>query len=69
MTWITWIARGVDHLACAWLITRVLDLAPVVPVVPIGIHPRPHGLLCCAARSAQRASALSLVPARSAVQP
>jgi hypothetical protein len=28
MRWVTWEQIGVDRMACAWLITRVLDAAP-----------------------------------------
>jgi hypothetical protein len=41
MNWVTWIDIGVDRMACAWLITRVLDPAPVFQFVPAGAQPLP----------------------------
>jgi hypothetical protein len=36
MKWVTWEDIGVDRMACAWLITRVLDPAPTFVFVPPG---------------------------------
>jgi hypothetical protein len=61
MTWVTWIARGLDHLACPWRITRVLNRAPVVPVVSIWA--------ACSAHLASDLGHTPIAPARRAVQP
>ena len=39
MKWVTWEDIGVDRMACAWLITRVLDPAPTFVFVPAGQQP------------------------------
>jgi hypothetical protein len=36
MKWVTWEEIGVDRMACAWLITRVLDPAPTFVFIPAG---------------------------------
>ena len=41
MKWVTWETIGVDRMACAWLITRVLDPAPTFVFVPVGQQPLP----------------------------
>jgi hypothetical protein len=41
MNWVTWTDIGVDRMACAWLITRVLDPAPTFVFVAAGTAPLP----------------------------
>ena len=41
MKWVTWEDIGVDRMACAWLITRVLDPAPIFVFIPAGQQPLP----------------------------
>lgn len=41
MKWVTWEGIGVDRMACAWLITRVLDPAPTFVFVPPDHRPLP----------------------------
>jgi hypothetical protein len=41
MNWLTWTDIGVDRMACAWLITRVLDPDPTFQFVPPGQTPLP----------------------------
>ena len=36
MRWVTWEDIGVDRMACAWLITRVLDATPTFVFIPAG---------------------------------
>lgn len=41
MKWVTWEEIGVDRMACAWLITRLLDPVPTFVFVPPGQQPLP----------------------------
>lgn len=41
MEWVTWTDIGVDRMACAWLIVRILDPGPVFHFVPAGQQPQP----------------------------
>ena len=41
MKWVTWTDIGVDRMACAWLITRILDPDPTFLFIAPGQQPLP----------------------------
>jgi hypothetical protein len=41
MKWVTWEDVGVDRMACAWLIRRLIDPEAVFLFVPVGHTPLP----------------------------
>ena len=43
MKWVTWVQVGVDRMACAWLITKYLDLEAEFLFVPAGQKALPEG--------------------------
>ncbi len=43
MKWVTWEHVGVDRMACAWLIRRLLDQEAEFLFVPAGQQPLPEG--------------------------
>ena len=43
MKWVTWEQVGVDRMACAWLITKYLDLEAEFLFISTGHKPLPEG--------------------------
>jgi hypothetical protein len=43
MKWVTWENIGVDRMACAWLITKYIDVDAQFIFIPVGEKPFPEG--------------------------